>query len=445
MRERLLGHSINSDEHAVVVQPKKTKKKSAKKTLADLPEAIVHHILDFCDTAEGYQFLKGWSCDWPMVLRQLEKYSGQKKASAFLQYAIGFSSAPLLLTKMDRDIQSTARKTAVKLTLTPGLNWIGMGIGLFVTGTVTYGCYWGIMGEGENGREIDTFTRSSNLIYRQTQKKCTDIFSFQDNETFQNCTIIQNLPCYSNCTDTVKNCDAYDPYVMNCGKPGGSYENFESLGSFPNSWSERLQTNNPVPYTTSLYERWLNCSAADVAAYIALCEKVRSDAVDRDFAEGMMILGAVFSVVCMVFILLVRSEIGCYRAEGRKIMLDSTFSDWLERVPASSEYQKLITWTQSDVTSLPVNEARRRLERLITRMNTETEVKTEQKEVKTEQKAESDSPAPVAPKGFARTACRFFKYRPDEEAAAAASKKSQLCSASDPDAIQKVSATPGGV
>lgn len=399
LRQPLLDprrQSINGGEHVVTIQPKnkvseKTKEKTAESKLAELPEpinklaelpeAIMHHILDFCETGAGYELLKGWVLknwgrNWAMVLGQMEKYSGEKFPK-FRESAICLSLAPLLLEKMDRDIQSTSIEKARELTIRSPSNWLALCAGLCAAGPAAFGCYCVSVLLPENGYEIDTFTRNGDLSYRKVQKERPDIFSFENNETFQNCTIIQNLPCDSNCTESIKSCDVYDPYFLNCGNHEGGYLSFQRVTPFSSTWAQTLHDYNPVPYTTPLDERLLNASEAteeaieDVLIFIALCEAVRLKAIDRDSKEGLLIMACFVFLICLLGIAGVKKGVSCcYRYKGEQQVRESTFSTWLEQVEEKAQYQKLIKWMGPDAHKGTVSETRNKLGLLISRMKT---------------------------------------------------------------------------
>ncbi|HSW69959.1 MAG TPA: hypothetical protein VLI69_07420 [Gammaproteobacteria bacterium] len=118
------------------------------------------------------------------------------------------------------------------------------------TASVTTGGFyfirWGLNDAHEKNIELDSTLATSNEIVHKFKMNgtCPEIFEYDENGT---CTIKQNVPY---CQGSLKSCDVYDPYIINCG-------NLDYL-----SEAIDLRINNPVPCTTPLGQRWDNCFAA---------------------------------------------------------------------------------------------------------------------------------------------------------------------------------------
>jgi hypothetical protein len=200
---------------------------------------------------------------------------------------------------------------------------------------------------------MDARTRESNLLYRYLQVENVGIFNFTDqNKTLKNCTIIRDLPCYSNCTVGVKSCDAWDPYMLECGHPGSF---FVSSGSFGSWLSQTLRDKNPVPYSSPLDIRLRNgpnSSAATLDAYIASCMYYLREDNDIAFKLFLVIMGTVlaFAWDCVVLINCSTSTLGkgCDRQKALEEEMDSLFSRWLKKTSHAAEYQKLIPYLESE-------------------------------------------------------------------------------------------------
>lgn len=308
--------SVNDgNEYAVVVSSPEPEEEVKPTTVASLPEALLTIIAEYSTTRNAYGLFQALGGNnWQAAV---EKFCNEKPVAGFNFYATLPERATEVVAYIDRDMRSLARKYVIYNTIY-SRHAILPAICLLASLTIAgLGAYYG----QKNLVEFGELREKSNELYPVIQTNRSDIFNFTTtSEGKISCTIIPNLPCYTNCSDIIKNCDVLDPYFLNCANIEYKVNSFGYYYYFVDQWADMLRMNDPIPYSTSLDHRFMNSSEPSIPMFINICEASVYASFNYDKAVPMSSMSSpLFLLIFIGLMCLRKDEIAIYR---RDVVLD---------------------------------------------------------------------------------------------------------------------------